>query len=91
METWLRRLTTGPHCLSLLTYRPDWIDQYVVFSILPILGLAIATGYGGTLGVTLSVLAFIVATYRLIEIFARQLGILFVDSRRPEYFIQSVQ
>jgi hypothetical protein len=91
VETLARILTSGPRCLSLYTHIPELRDVYILAWLPVLVFLALITGYSGTLGIIASSLAFVLAAYRFIDIYSAQLGILFVDIKRPGYFLRSVQ
>jgi hypothetical protein len=60
-----------------------WLPVLVVLSLI--------TGYSGTLGIIASSVAFVFAAFRFVDIYSAQLGILFVDIKRPGYYLRSVQ
>jgi hypothetical protein len=90
-ETFARILTSGPRCVSLYTHHPELTDVYIIAWLPVLVFLSLITGYSGTLGIVASSVAFVLAVYRFIEIYSAQLGILFVDMRRPSYYLRSVQ
>ena len=65
--------------------------MYIIAWLPVLVFLSLITGYSGTLGIVASSVAFVLAVYRFIEIYSAQLGILFVDMRRPSYYLRSVQ
>jgi hypothetical protein len=90
-ETLVRILTSGPRCFSLYTYHPELSDLYIMAWLPVLVFLSLITGHSGTLGTVASSVAFVFAACRFIEIYSAQLGIFFVDMKRPGYFLRSVQ
>jgi hypothetical protein len=91
VETLARILTSGPRCVSLYTHLPELHDVYILAWLPVLVFLSLITGYSGTLGIIASSVAFVFAAYRFIEIYSAQLGILFVDIKRPGYYLRSAQ
>ena len=91
VDTLARILTSGPRCVSPYTHLPELRDEYVLAWLPVLVFLSLITGYSGTLGIVASSFAFVLAAYRFIDIYAAQLGILFVDMKRPGYYLRSVQ
>jgi hypothetical protein len=91
VETLARILTSGPRCVSLYTHLPQVHDVYILAWLPVLVFLSLITGYSGTLGIIASSVAFVFAAYRFIEIYSAQLGILFVDIKRPGYYLRSAQ
>ena len=91
VETLARILTSGPRCITLYTHHSEVRDVYILAWLPVLLFLSLITGYSGTLGVLASSVAFVFAAYRFIDIYAAQLGILFVDMKRPGYYLRSAQ